>query len=201
MLKAQPPRIRSLGLIAVSITLGCTPPPEVEAPPLRLPRRPCAATVQSSLNGVSIVVTAPVCEFTLAEARAGIALPYEVHVTEPIEIKPAPQDAGGCGQPNAAGLIVFERLEGKDLVYDEFDTGLCAGRARPWATVAPTVHRANFVWDGRAWRGPSDTDLPKGEAFTPGTYTLTLKAIGTRRQGQSEGPFEVETSVPIILTE
>ncbi len=182
-------------------THGCMPPPDVEGAPLSLPKRPCAATVQSSLNGVSIVVTAAVCEFTLAEARAGISIPYEVQVTEPIEVKPAPQDAGGCGQPNAAGLIVFERLEGRGLIYDELDTGDCAERDRPWATVAPVVHRAAFTWDGRAWRGASDAFLPKGEAFPPGTYTLTLKAIGTRRQGQSEGPFEVETSVPVILSE
>ncbi|MBT9557145.1 MAG: hypothetical protein IV100_13995 [Myxococcales bacterium] len=191
----------SLRLSLAGIAVGCAPPPDVEAPPLSPPKRPCAATVQSSLNGVSIVVTAPVCEFTLAEARKGIALPYEVHVTEPVEVRPSPQDAGGCGQPDAAGLIVFERLEGKGLIYDAYDTGLCPGRQRPWATIAPTVHRDSFTWDGRAWRGPSDTGQPKGEAFTPGTYTLTLKAIGTRRQGESEGPFEVETSVPITLTE
>ncbi len=66
-------------------------PPEVEDTRLVLPNRPCAATVQSSLNGVSILVTAPVCEFTLAEARAGVSIPYEVHVTEAIEVNPPPK--------------------------------------------------------------------------------------------------------------
>ena len=65
------------------------------------------------------------CRFTLAEAAAGLVIPYQVLVQSAWEgVIPQPQDAGGCDQPGPAGLIPFERLSGGDHLH----TGTVVGK-------------------------------------------------------------------------
>jgi hypothetical protein len=106
-----------------------------------------------------------------------------------------PGDAGGCGQPGPGGLIVFEKLEGAGQTYCICDEGLCAPPADTPVTLSAGTYVTTFAWDGKNWLGPSDTGNPKGPAFPPGKYTLTLTAKG-KAQGQ---PFEVQTTLPVTL--
>ena len=119
----------------------------------------CAVTSQSSLAGVSIVFRAPiVCSFTLAEAQAGISIPYDVVVAQDVAgVTPLPQDGGQCGQPGASGLIVFEQLAGSGQKYCLCDTGLCMPPQGSAVTLHAAEYPASFKWDGRNWNGPSDT--------------------------------------------
>src|SRR5262249_22289134 len=74
----------------------------------------CSTSWSSSLAGVSIEFRAPVtCTFSVAQAAAGITIPYDVVVASDIfDVIPAPLDSGGCGKPGSSGLIVLEQLTG-----------------------------------------------------------------------------------------
>ncbi len=158
----------------------------------------CSVTTSSSLPGVSIVFRAPVtCTFTLAQAQAGIMIPYDVVVASDVpNVVSAPQDAGGCGAPGSSGLIVFEQLGGGGQSYCVCDTGLCAPGSRPPVTVHAGSYGGIFSWSGRNWAGPSDTGNPMGAAFPAGSYALTVSARGTR----GGASFAVTTTLTIRLT-
>ena len=158
----------------------------------------CIATSTSSLPGVSFALRTPVtCTFTLAEAQAGISIPYDVVVASDVTgVVPAPQDAGGCGAPGTSGLIVFEQLAGSGQSYCLCDTGLCVPGSPPAVTLRAGSYGTGFSWTGRNWSGPSDTGNPMGAAFPAGSYTLTLSAKGTK----DGAAFAVTTTLTIVLT-
>jgi hypothetical protein len=158
----------------------------------------CSVTSSSSLPGVSIVFRTPVtCSFTLAQARAGIMIPYDVVVASDVTgVVPAPQDAGGCGSPGASGLIVFEQLAGGGQSYCLCDTGLCAPGSPSPVTLRAGSYAGVFSWTGHNWGGPSDTGNPMGAAFPAGSYSLTVSARGT----QSGASFAVAATLTIVLT-
>jgi hypothetical protein len=141
----------------------------------------CSTTSTSSLLGVSIAFRAPViCTFTLAQAQAGITIPYDVVVASDVAgVVPAPEDAGGCGAPGSSGLIVFEKLGGGGQSYCLCDTGLCAPGALPPVTLHAGTYASSFAWSGRNWTGPSDTGNPMGTVFPAGPYVLTVSSKGT----------------------
>src|SRR5215510_15893946 len=68
----------------------------------------CTATSESDLPGARMEIDTSVCVFTLAQARAGISIGYEVVIDESIpDVTPRAQDAGNCDQPDGSGLIPF----------------------------------------------------------------------------------------------
>ena len=139
----------------------------------------CNGAAKSSLPGVSIAFPDGPCSFTLAEVAAGISLNYELRIERSLDgVHPVPLDYGSCGQPDATGLIVGFEIAGTGGRYCLCDVGPC-GR-RTFSTRAPAgTYPSTIPWDGRNWMGPSDTFNPKGSAFPPGTYTLTVTAKGT----------------------
>ena len=160
----------------------------------------CEASAASTLPGVTIVLSSAACTFTLAEAAAGIAIPYSVVVTQPVAgVLPRPQDSGQCGQPGPSGLIVFERLTGGDEGYCICDTGLCMGPSDEPVDLDAGVYPGSFAWDGHNWAGPSDTGNPKGAPFPPGDYVLTVSAKGELAAGDE--PFEVVGTMTLHLVE
>ena len=68
-------------------------------------------------------------------------------------------------------------------------------------TVKKGTYTHSFTWDGRNWNGPSDTGQPKGPAFPPGTYTLTVTVHGKvilDAAGQ-KAPYQIARTVKLIL--
>jgi hypothetical protein len=159
---------------------------------------PCQFTGGSDLAGVTIEFPEPVrCSYTLAEAAAGITIPYDVVIAMDVDgVVSMPQDAGMCQSPGASGLAVFERLNGNGQGYCLCDVGLCPGMTMSVTLRAGRYHQA-FKWDGRNWGGPSDTGNPEGPPFPAGAgYVLLLSAKGAV-QGT---PFNVQASLSITLT-
>ena len=159
----------------------------------------CTATSESDLPGARMEIDTSVCVFTLAQARAGISIGYEVVIDESIpDVTPRAQDAGNCDQPDGSGLIPFELLAGGGQRYCICDVGLC--RAMPTATtlVAGRFHHT-FMWDGTNWTGPSDTGNPPGPPFPAGSYTLSVSAVGTWIVGGGTTPFRVLGTMGITL--
>ena len=154
---------------------------------------PCTGV--APLESVCIEI-APAYSFTLDEAAAGIEIPYTVVVSDTVaNVQPQAQDAGTCGQPDASGLILFERLSGGDETYCICDRGECAGIPVN-VTLTPGEHAYTFAWTGRNWFGPSDTGNPLGDPFPAGEYTLRVSAVGAVDGAE----FIVEATTTITLT-
>jgi hypothetical protein len=149
----------------------------------------------SDLAGVSIDFPEQRCVFTLAEAAAGIGIDYQVVVEAPVAaVTTRPQDAGGCDTAGDSGLILFEDLAGSGERYCICNTGLCPG-ADVTSDLAAGSYPSQFTWMGRNWSGPSDTGMPMGAPFPPGSYTLTVSAVGEH----GGAPIRIEGTFTIHL--
>lgn len=159
----------------------------------------CETSGMSSLPGVAIEFTANDCTFTLAEAAAGIKIDYQVVVQNDVpSVHPVSQDSG-CGGAGPSLLYVFETLGGNGQNYCICDQGLCPGAGPDPVTIPQGTYSAGFSWDGRNWAGPSDTNNPKGPAFPPGDYTLTISSKGDWNEAGVNKPFEVIGTAVIRL--
>ena len=137
--------------------------------------------------------------FTVDEASKGIRIDYNITVDKDVrDVIPKAQDMGNCTLPDASGLIVFEKLTGNGQSYGLFDRGLGQPRWTP-LVIRKGVYPRTFQWDGRNWRGPSDTSVPKGPPFPPGIYTLSVSVIGEQKIGNAHRHFRIEASVPVTL--
>jgi hypothetical protein len=143
---------------------------------------PCRLGESSNLPDVSIHILRDDCTFTLAEARAGISVPYEVTVANDVEqVVVTPAAGTYCYQAGTSGLLVFENLGGGGQHYCLCDRGLPnRSYCEQPATLHAGVYSAAFTWDGRNWTGPSDTNNPKGEYFPVGAYRLDIIAQGSQ---------------------
>jgi hypothetical protein len=173
-------------------------PVQRQPSPDRRPILACAPVATSTLPGVHIDFHPAQCEFDLTQAKAGITIDYDLVVDhEVIGFAPAKPYWYGI---DAANLVLDARLAGGSQAYCLCDQGLPApqcpasdgtltpvpgnvgGACGPIAIPAGVYHRS-FTWDGVNWDGPSDTGNPKGPAFPPGDYTLTVAtatgSIGT----------------------
>lgn len=160
----------------------------------------CNGQSESTLPGVSITVDATDCVFTLAEAAAGISIPYTITIASAVEgAFSLPQDSGQCEQPGASGLIPFERLAGNDQHWCICDTGLCQGPDETPTTFDAGSWTQTFEWDGKNFDGPSDTGFVPGDPFPPGDYTLTISAKGKTVAVDAMTPFEVKATATIHL--
>jgi hypothetical protein len=142
----------------------------------------CNGTPTSDLPGVVLRLRNDErCGFTAAEVAAGIQINYELQVAEDMHgVHPdySPESIGHCTTPEASGFIVGFVIEGMGQRYCRCDIGGCGQQT---FTTAPLAGRypGAVAWDGRNWSGPSDTGNPEGEPFPPGTYTFTVRTVGT----------------------
>ena len=161
---------------------------------------PCVPRSHTNLSGAHIQFPVGTrCSYTLAELREGIVIPYHVVVTEPHRVVSHPQDAGRCQAAQESGLAPFAVIsDGLDDLWCVCDEGMC-GYHDPEVDMKLGTYSRAVEWGGRNWTGPSDTDLPKGEPFEPGTYKVTVSAVGTlpAENGRS---FRVEAELPIDVT-
>ncbi len=158
----------------------------------------CTVTSTSSLNGVSLVFRAPVdCSFSVAQAQAGISIPYDLIIDSDVDaVTPKRRAGSACEEPGATGLIVFEQLTGGNENYCRCDEGDCPGSVLATKTLHAGTTPFAFSWHGRNWQGPSDTSNPEGAAFPPGDYVLAVRATGTH----AGTDFEVAATLDIHLS-
>ena len=164
----------------------------------------CNGGASSNLQGVQLAFPDQPCSYSAAEVAAGIQIVYQEVITAAVSgLSPAAGDAGGCGRPDDAGLIVSYRISGAGQSYCLCDTGLCAPQSAVTTTVVGS-HTRQIPWDGRNWSGPSDTGNREGAAFPPGAYTIALSASGTRGASDASvdagGTFNVTASRSITIT-
>ena len=184
------------------VGFGCRPPESGS---------PAPAQVQALAEDVKIGQTTPIesvvritfpnrgYKFTVDEASRGIRIDYNIAVDKDVhDVIPKAQDVGNCTLPDASGLIVFEKLTGNGQSFGLFDKGLGQPGRTP-LVVRKGVYPHTFQWDGKNWRGPSDTSVPKGPPFPPGVYTLSVSAIGEQEIGTERRRFRIEASVPVTL--
>jgi hypothetical protein len=162
----------------------------------------CTRGGSSTLPGARIDFCASRTTFSLAEAAAGITVDYQLVADRELTgVYTRQQDGGGCGRPDASGLILLAVLSGNGQRYCLCDIGLCIP---PPSDVPTTVHAgtypATFAWDGRNWTGPSDFNQPKGAPFPAGDYVLTLSSLGQVDEAGVRRDFAVTATLPIRLT-
>lgn len=133
----------------------------------------------STLTGVTIKLTTTSCTFTLAQAKAGITIAYEVDIAANVTgVVPGGQSSGPRIGPS--GLDVFENLSGNGQHYCLCDVGLGPALPTTPVTLNAGSYPSTFQWDGHNWYGPSDTGTPKGALFPTGDYVLEVSAIGKK---------------------
>jgi hypothetical protein len=163
----------------------------------------CIVGLSSTLYGAALTFDDAPCSYSLAEVAAGIEIPYHEEIDAPVGgLRPAQGDAGGCQQPDEAGLIVSYQISGGGQSYCLCDVGLCAAQSFiTSAAVGNYYHQ--IAWDGRNWYGPSDTGNPEGAPFPAGTYTITLTATGAAEgvpDQSSGGAFTMTATRTITIT-
>jgi hypothetical protein len=161
----------------------------------------CDGPAASDLPGVSLAFPDAPCAYTLATVAVGIEIAYQEVIAAGVSgVHPTQKDDGRCGQPDDAGLIVSYSISGAGQNYCLCDTGLCA--PPPIFNTAPVAgtHDRQIPWDGRNWSGPSDTNNAEGAAFPPGTYTLTLTAVGTHGASPDAAVADSGTDSPFTVT-
>jgi hypothetical protein len=135
------------------------------------------------------------CTFTLAEAAAGISIPYAVVIAQDVT-NVVPEAQATCVQPDASGLYPFEQITGNGNAYCLCDNGFCPAPPQTPVTLKAGSYPGTFSWDGVNWSGPSDTGNPKGAAFPAGSYTLSVSATGMQAGQQ----FKAEGTLQVTLT-
>lgn len=158
----------------------------------------CTPTSTSTLTGVRLELRDQPCVFTVAEAAAAMSIAYDLVVDAALmNVRPEPQDGGGCQEPSATtGLIVHEVLASADGShrYCICDEGLCMPRMYN-ESVPMGTYPMTFTGVARDFSGPSDTGMTPGDPFPPGDYTLRVSAVGTHMGA----PFTVEATFPVHL--
>jgi hypothetical protein len=152
----------------------------------------------STLPGVRVRFAPQGCTFTLAQAKAGVTIPYDVVIDADVagvipSVVPYQLD------PGASGLQMHEVLSGAGQHYCVCDVGLGPGGNKVPITLKAGTFSAAFQWDGRNWDGPSDTGNPKGPPFPVGTYRLDVKTDGTFTDDAGTHAFVVAGAFRITL--
>ena len=161
----------------------------------------CVVESSSNLDGVTIEFSDARCSWALDEVAGGVELGYTITIENDVPgVIASPQDAGGCGQPGASGLIAFHRVFGGDESWCICDEGLCMGNDDV-VTLPAGTYEGSFTWNGVNWGGPSDTGNPEGDPFPAGSYVVSVSATGVVTGGALEMPFAVGSTLQITLTE
>jgi hypothetical protein len=173
----------------------------------------CDIVDTSTLPHVHVQFPAPVCVFTVAQAQAGITIPYDVVVDEDVPgFAPAPYPYPYSVR-DVANLALTAVLSGGGQSYCVCDEGLplpscpvgdggytpaygslstdaCAPVTIPHGTYSMT-----FTWDGRNWNGPSDTANEEGRLFPAGDYQLAVStapgSVGDAGGAQATGKMTI----------
>jgi len=159
----------------------------------------CETSAFSTFTGANMELDPGPCDFSLAEAQAGISFGYAI-VVDSNQVNVHPSTTGGysCPQEGPSGLFVEESIGGGAQKYCVCDVGLCGPGSLGTTTVVEGTHPATFDWTGHNWNGPSDTNEALGAPFPAGTYVFRAAAHGII--GSGTGPlFEVSVARAFTL--
>ena len=161
----------------------------------------CNGAATSTLPGVRLEFPGDEsCVFTEARVAQGIEISYRLVVDADIPaVHPSPQDDGRCQMPESSGLITHAKITGQEQTYCQCDLGPCPGQV--FTTVVKAgIYPGTIRWDGRNFRGHSDTNNKPGAPFPPGHYALIVSARGTvDGPGGAPVDFEVMGSRQITI--
>lgn len=145
----------------------------------------CAIAVDDTgLAGVRIRIEGSRCTFRSGE---GGSFRYHVELTRPVAYVVA-AGFGSCGSCAVYGAdpaaLVRATVESDDVRYcASCDVGCCPPDREGRHELAGGTTKGTLEWPGREWNGPSDTSMPLGPAFPPGSYAvkvaLRVPGIGT----------------------
>jgi hypothetical protein len=138
----------------------------------------CTTSAETGI-AARITISSAKCTYTLAEARAGIRIDYEVVVDADIP-NVVPTGLTSAPMVGPSGLQILEELEGNGQKYCICDSGRGPGLSMTPVTLRKGSYRGTFEWDGHNWGGPSDTGMPKGALFPAGSYMLDVHTAGTK---------------------
>jgi hypothetical protein len=173
-----------LVLLSMLETAACTattapaPASSSTLTPTPSARVACAATVITTLPGVTVKVKNARCNFTLGEAEVGIHIDYEVIIKSDLPIL---YTAGEVTGEHQAPLHLTSTLSGQGQRYCLCDTGPGVDSVVELRVAAGT-YPGSFDWNGRNFTGPSDTGRTPGPAFPVGDYVLALHGEGSHQK-------------------
>ncbi len=163
------------------------------------PDAPCdRITVSSNLPGVRFDLSGNRCRYTLAEVAAGVSFSYRTVVDAPSAGVVQTLSATRCDPSDPSGLQVDLQVGGTGQSYCWCDCGLGPGGTWTVDLAAGTYSNA-LDWTGVNWYGPSDTGMPYGSPFPPGTYQFTARASGSAPAPGGSAPFVVEGTLTFDL--
>jgi hypothetical protein len=144
------------------------------------------------------------CRFSLAQAAAGVDIPYTLVVDADVTGVTRTDTAVSACLPDrrSPDLFFFEEVSGNQQGYALRDLGFCPPRTDAPFTLRAGRYQHTFHWDGVNWSGPSDTSQPKGPPFPAGVYTLRLSAGGEHvpAGGEMRRAYEVAGTLALTLT-
>ena len=179
--QASPPRSRTTGACP-----GPAGAPDDEA---------CGWTATSTLPGARLTGGEADHRWDLADADAGVDVPWSLEVTEAVDVT---IDTAPCLAVGESGLRFLE------LVSDDTgarwcpscDVGLCPEDPTRYTTT-PGAWAETFTWRPRRWDGPSDYGAEPGELFAPGAYRITIESAGTLADSGEPWALRLEAALVV----
>jgi len=158
----------------------------------------CSPSNTSDFPDVAVEIGMSTCVFTLAEAAAGITVPYSIMIGKDVpNVYPARQ--GGCSAAGPSLLYPFAIVDGNGQKYCRCDEGLCPAPGPDPVTLKQGTFPSMFGWDGKNWNGPSDTGSIEGAAFPPGQYSLRVSVTGQYDDAGAKKDFKAQSELVITL--
>ena len=106
--------------------------------------------------------------------------------------------AARCDPQDPSALLVELQVGGIGQSYCWCDCGLGPGGTQTVDLAAGAYENA-LAWTGVNWFGPSDTNMPYGAPFPPGTYQFTVAASGSAPAPNGSTPFALEATLTFDL--
>jgi hypothetical protein len=163
---------------------------------------PCHGTSTSNLPGVFTELHPARCSFTVREATAGLDFPFTVIAETPVSDVVPSLIQPSCGRPDSSGFETSVVVTGNDQRYCPSCDDQGCSDPFPVSRLSLNVgcRQGSVHWEAVNWSGPGSLGAPnpKGAAFSPGDYLVTIYQDGTA--GLERTSFEMTASVMVSLT-
>lgn len=137
---------------------------------------------------------------TRAEAAKGAKLSYKIIITRDLPGIIAMGTPPSYYEPaGPSGMHPHESIVGGGQIYNPTDYGLAPPPKEIVRALKKGTFTHTFTWDGRNWRGPSDTNNPKGPPFPAGTYDVTVSLQGKVVTDRGKVPYVITGKTKLVL--